>query len=321
MIKKRLFTFGCSFTKYNWATWADILGQEFAEHQNWGQKGGGNLFILCSLMEAIQRHSISENDVVIVLWSAPGREDRWVNGGWVTPGSIYNQYVYPEDWVDKFADPDGYLIRDSALISSATKVLDNIKCEYHMLSMVPFEIIDDREFSLIQKVKSKFNLITGVERKNSKALKTNLDGVIALYHDVINKIRPSMFEVIFNNDWYSRPGFKTKTWIETSYRDSREIWAPHWPEYEDFINKRMTKEISQEIKQFYDVEDIDLFINEITRFQNRDDCHPTPMEHLIYIEKVLPEFPLSQKTKQWAQLRQLDAEKGIILDHKTIERF
>lgn len=33
----RLFTFGCSFTKFFWPTWADILGQEFDYYENWGR--------------------------------------------------------------------------------------------------------------------------------------------------------------------------------------------------------------------------------------------------------------------------------------------
>ena len=319
--RSRLFTFGCSFTKYHWATWADILGQEFTEHQNWGQTGGGNLFIVCSLIEAIQRGSINEKDTVVIMWSSPGREDRWVNGEWITPGSIYNQNVYPKDWVDKFADPTGYLIRDAALISSAIKVLDNIKCKYYMLSMMPFEIINDADISIIQKIKSKFNLVSGAEQNNISSLSSDQADIFELYQSSIDKIRSSMFETVFNNDWYSRTGFKTKTWIETSYKESKESWAPHWPEYENFIDKQVTEEILQEIKQCYDFEDIELFIKEIHRFQNRNDIHPTPLEHLEYLQKILPEIPVTETTVKWTQARQLDAEKGILFNHPDLVRF
>ena len=320
-MKNRLFTFGCSFTKYGWPTWADILGQEFDEHQNWGKTGAGNLFIFCSLMEAIQRESISSNDTVIIMWTSPGREDRWVKGHWITPGSIYNQDVYSKDWVDKFADPDGYLIRDSALISSANKVLDNIKFDYHQLSMMPLNIVNDSEPSLIEKIKSKFNIITGQETKNVKSMIPSTDKVINLYQNVIDKIKPSVFETIFNNDWYSRQGFKAKTWAEVSYKESKETWAPHWPAYEDFINKQITEEILQELKQFYGFDNIDLFIKEIHRFENRNDIHPTPIEHLEYLNKALPEFLISKETIEWAQKKQIDAEKGIEYIHPKISRL
>ena len=33
----RLFTFGCSYTRYNWPTWADIIADDLQiPFQNWG---------------------------------------------------------------------------------------------------------------------------------------------------------------------------------------------------------------------------------------------------------------------------------------------
>ena len=40
---RRLFTFGCSFTAYGpIPTWADFLGLEFEQYENWGMSGIGN---------------------------------------------------------------------------------------------------------------------------------------------------------------------------------------------------------------------------------------------------------------------------------------
>ena len=39
-----LYTFGCSFTKYVWPTWADLLLSQ-VDGENWGMCGGGNKFI------------------------------------------------------------------------------------------------------------------------------------------------------------------------------------------------------------------------------------------------------------------------------------
>jgi hypothetical protein len=33
-INKRLYTFGCSFTKYKWPTWADFIGNQFEIYEN-----------------------------------------------------------------------------------------------------------------------------------------------------------------------------------------------------------------------------------------------------------------------------------------------
>ena len=47
-----LYTFGCSFTKYVWPTWADLLLSQ-VDGENWGMCGGGNKFIFETLMECI----------------------------------------------------------------------------------------------------------------------------------------------------------------------------------------------------------------------------------------------------------------------------
>ena len=70
----RLFTFGCSFTKYIWPTWADILGREYKEFYNYGMSGGGNLFIFDSLIEAIAKHNINKDDTVIIIWTNVTRD-------------------------------------------------------------------------------------------------------------------------------------------------------------------------------------------------------------------------------------------------------
>ena len=57
----RLFTFGCSFTHWSWPTWADILGREFDEYENWGQRGGGNVFIFHSLIECYKKNKLNKN--------------------------------------------------------------------------------------------------------------------------------------------------------------------------------------------------------------------------------------------------------------------
>ena len=113
---KRLFTFGCSFTNYHWPTYADILGTQFDAFFNWGRSGAGNLFIFNSLMEAHKRNKLTKDDVVCVMWSSISREDRYVGKNWLLAGSMYSQKVYDQEFVKKFSDPNGYLIRDLAQI-------------------------------------------------------------------------------------------------------------------------------------------------------------------------------------------------------------
>jgi len=144
----RLFTFGCSFTNSIRPTWADIVARQYKEFQNWGQAGAGNSFIFYSLMECNKRNSITKDDVVMIMWSSIGREDRYVDGEWLTPGSIYNQTDYDENFVKKFTDPTGYLMRDAAHLAGAKALLDTIGCRYYFFSIVPFNVPDDNVFKI-----------------------------------------------------------------------------------------------------------------------------------------------------------------------------
>jgi len=69
-MKRRLFTFGCSFTNYKWKTWADIIGTQFEEFQNWGKSGSGNFFISSSLYECHSINKITKDDVVLIMFSS-----------------------------------------------------------------------------------------------------------------------------------------------------------------------------------------------------------------------------------------------------------
>ena len=230
---RRLFTFGCSFTQYCWPTWANILGQEYDKFENWGKPGAGNSFIFNSLIESIKRNTIDKDDTVIIMWTSIGREDRWVSErGWVTPGSIYNQDEYDKKFVTKWADPQGYLIRDLAFISAAQMILSATGCKWEFISLAPLYYYDD----------------SGT-KKNKLIIDNKLQ---SLYNKELSVIKPSVFEVVFKNNWSSRDKIK-----------------PLLP-----------------------------------------DDHPTPIEHLMYLDAVLPNYTISPETRDLVIL----ADKNVILN-------
>lgn len=181
---KRLFTFGCSMTRYRWPTWADILSQEIPEFHNYGQSGGGNLYIANSLIEANFKHKFTEDDLVIVMWSSTTREDRYINHRWETPGNIYTQGVHDAEWVYKWADQRFYLMRDLALVELSSNYLDNLSCETHMLSMSSF-----------------------VEQKIEDSIKKNAwyDDIVKLYQPTIDKVKPDICNTVYNGVWPQTP--------------------------------------------------------------------------------------------------------------------
>ena len=135
---KRLFAFGCSFTSYGWPTWADLIGLQHPhkEYYNHGFPGLGNIAIASRISEANNRYRFDENDLVMVMWSTFCREDHWANGNWIGCGNIYNS-DYSKDWLKKYADPIGYLIRDHAIINMTNKFLKQSKFGSLILKSTP----------------------------------------------------------------------------------------------------------------------------------------------------------------------------------------
>jgi hypothetical protein len=113
-----------------WPTWANIISSEIeGEFYNLGVRGVGNVAISCRIAEANIRYNFCETDLVIVMFSSFNREDRYLVDRWVGNGNIYNQQMYSQEFVKKFADPDFYIIRDLALIEMSTRYLKSLPCE------------------------------------------------------------------------------------------------------------------------------------------------------------------------------------------------
>lgn len=271
---KRLFTFGCSFTNYQWPTWADILSKDFDIYQNWGQTGAGNYFIYHSLIECHLKNSLTKNDTVGIMWSSCGREDRYIKGKWLTPGNIYNSPFHDKEYLEKWVDLKGFIMRDLALIHGATKILEQIGCRYIFLSMVPIsyfsdQIVDDHQ--------------------------ADMQEIFDSYTETLAQIKSPIFKEVFDNNWDSRqfviPG--EKSWWQRWYD---KIKDPSWPiltNKTDYLS--LSEEIKKECKEVFG-----FFIPNANTPSARYDYHPTPMEHLEYLDAV-DVGPISESTREWAQ--------------------
>lgn len=183
---KRLFAFGCSFTKYFWTTWPEIVADALdVPFYNFGRSGAGNQYMANVLMQAHKTHKIDKDDLVIISWTNVCREDRWAKGDWLLTGNIFSQGIYNEEFVTKFADPVGYYVRDLATISMVSELLESIGCQYKFLSMCNIIERQDQgeEHNLIEdRYKHTFNHITN------------------LYKDSTDKILPSFYDILWHND-------------------------------------------------------------------------------------------------------------------------
>ena len=296
MSKPRIFTFGCSFTNHQaWPTWANIIEKEYSNHyklENWGREGACNYFVFNSIIECDIKNKINKDDIVIVMWTSMSRESRYVAGEWVTPGSIYNNRgVYPDEYVKRFADDRGYMIRDYSLIYSIDNLLKNIGCKYYFLSMIDLENADEKDI---------------LKPKNHDLIKN--------YYTVLAKVRPSVHNIVFDENWYSRPNIKKDfSGLSERYKEKfldhcneikdqyNNFAGSSWPTFEDYYNDNYTN-ISQEIKTEISFLEKKLNWNIVKKDFYRFDTHPTPSEHLMYINSVLPEFEISKSTSDWVDL-------------------
>ena len=230
-IMSKLYTFGCSFTQYwRWPTWADALGREFDQFENWGLCGAGNSYILWSLIECNQKNQLGADDEVWIMWTNTSREDRYVGDRWLEGGNVYwtDGSQLPTEYVKKFACERGYLIRDMANIAAAKQLLDHWGCRYRFLSMVPFLQTNEHN-----------NL-----GYNPDDVKSEDVDVRALYKNILDIVEPSVLEVIFNGDWQSRSG------IKCNFDPQRRDFHPTPNEFVEYLDKIAPDRLSQTTKNW-----------------------------------------------------------------------
>lgn len=142
-MNSNFFAYGCSFTNYDWTTWADIIGSCFYKQEvpkkqfNYGEPGSGNLYSYIKLMETLSKGLITSNDIVVICWTNVSREDRFIKGRWELRGNIFSQNFYPKEFIEKYVDVEGFYIKDLALIYGAKLALEKIGCKHYFISMVP----------------------------------------------------------------------------------------------------------------------------------------------------------------------------------------
>jgi len=199
---KRFFAFGCSFTGYIWPTWADILSKQMpdAEFYNLGFCGGGNLFISNRVAEANQRFKFCDNDLVVIMWSTFCREDRYLNNYWKCPGNIFSQGIYNNEFVEKFADTKGYLIKDLGLIELTHGYITSSTCDFYMLNSVDYTYQNEN----LSDIATIFNVYNSViARQYPSLLELEMQGSWENGHHYFDDSQPKYDEI--THDYHPNP--------------------------------------------------------------------------------------------------------------------
>jgi hypothetical protein len=124
----RLFAFGCSFTQYMWPTWADIIAYDLGiEYYNYGIAGLGNVGIQHRIIEADIKHTFTDDDIILIMWTSWCREDRVKNCRWLPMGSViqHQNAVYDRNFVKKYWDYSNDIVKNCTAIISTNKIYEN----------------------------------------------------------------------------------------------------------------------------------------------------------------------------------------------------
>jgi hypothetical protein len=203
---KRLFVFGCSFTNYDWPTWADMLSLEFEYFENWAMPGLGNRAIAERLAECHLRNTITKDDVVIIQWSSHIRQD-WYKDifnteensteGWAVHYTS-KYYIEHKAYIDKIFSEKSSVLHTLNMIVLAQQLLSSTECTWLMTSLG-----DIRNLGY-DNVFNKRGGVTFVDDETKELAKDRTDWLIwKKFPDF------KIYEKLWNNDKWVEPLFKT----------------------------------------------------------------------------------------------------------------
>ena len=157
---KRFFVVGCSFTRWHWPTWANIIARQnpHLKFHSFAKAGQGNTYISILLNQLTHTHNLCETDLVGIMWSTFNRLDYYTSN----EGTLEDTVKRPTDSIIKnnisnwrmhsdnihtqlklgtekegYCDR-GFLLRDLAIIDSATTVMEHAPyTAFQMYSVEP----------------------------------------------------------------------------------------------------------------------------------------------------------------------------------------
>ena len=140
----RIFTFGCSFTNYEWPTWADIIIFN-NDGYNMGVSGSGNESMLYRIMEADRKFNFTKEDQIIVMFTTPIRWDLITGDDPMFLG--YGQVTNVEEiskYEGKLYTIEGLCYKSYYSIMAIKNYLENKKINYLFGSILDiFEDVDN----------------------------------------------------------------------------------------------------------------------------------------------------------------------------------
>jgi len=140
---KRLVTFGCSYTGYVTATWADYMGANFEKYMNYGQGGASNTFIMNRFIEVNSNLNLNDSDYVVVMFTNIDRfsfrnKDNWHHGG-----NIYLNDRIPKNFIDDIWSPEWSVYESYIAYKTVKEILTLKNIKHTILTSMNNSIIEE----------------------------------------------------------------------------------------------------------------------------------------------------------------------------------
>ena len=189
---KRFFAFGCSFTDYFWATWANIIGEDLrlkynTEFYNFGICGIGNEAIMNLVTQADAFHKFTKDDLVMICWTNIARIDRLIGLYWSPVGNIFTS---SDRKLLKQISLDELLLKNLAYIHITNNFIKLRECQFHAMQMCQVDTV--------------FNQMDPLYQTHLHYLKD----LRSIYKETIASLKPSYYDVLWKGmctprlNWY-----------------------------------------------------------------------------------------------------------------------
>jgi hypothetical protein len=173
---ERFFAFGCSYTNYHWATWADIIARHMdIPSYNYGSPGTPITAAVDALYKANKHYKFTDKDLVIVQWTHLSRFARFTTKEllWETNTKI--------DFFDA--------VKNNLQITDVMYILAVMALAKDAYSFFQFSMVDNKDF--LQ------NYIRAISRKKAEAKK--ISEYVELYSELLTCT--NMQDTIANKEW------------------------------------------------------------------------------------------------------------------------
>lgn len=135
-----LYTFGCSFARYSWPMWPEILAQSYNTTKNYGHPGCGNFYIFQKASDALINNRIKSTDTVIVQWTEPSRTDYITDGDWFGAGSLTAELLIKSN-LDVIISDETSILKTLTYMSNLIHLLENVGCNWYFMFMTPDSMV------------------------------------------------------------------------------------------------------------------------------------------------------------------------------------